>query len=325
MTSKPKIALYWCASCGGCEESVIDLAEDLVGLSAAAHIVFWPIALDWKYEDLASLRDGEITATLINGAIRMEEQERLAKLLRRKSKFLIAHGTCACFGGVYALANLYSRQEILDASYRRALTVKNPEGVLPGDRSAEAGGSEGLSRFQDRVRATDQVVEVDYYLPGCPPTPEQIGQIFSLVVEDKLPPKGTVMAETTALCETCPRKETLPTTRVGRGFKRLYEIALDPDRCFLDQGIICLGPATRGGCGARCMAGNMPCRGCFGPAGTVRDQGAKALSFLASLVAPKGEGEIERIGDFFPDIAGLFYRYTLASSILKGKWGDDTR
>ena len=126
MTSKPKIALYWCASCGGCEESVIDLAEDLVGLSAAAHIVFWPIALDWKYEDLASLRDGEITATLINGAIRMEEQERLAKLLRRKSKFLIAHGTCACFGGVYALANLYSRQEILDASYRRALTVKNP-------------------------------------------------------------------------------------------------------------------------------------------------------------------------------------------------------
>ena len=223
MTSKPKIALYWCASCGGCEESVIDLAEDLVGFYASAHIVFWPIALDSKYDELASLCDGEITATFINGAIRMDEQERLAKLLRRKSRLLISHGTCACFGGVYALANLYGRQEILDASYRHALTVKNPGGVLPGGQSKEAGGPEELSRFQECVRAADQVVEVDYYVPGCPPTPGQIGQMLSLVVEDRLPPKGTVMAETKALCETCPRKETIPTTRVGRGFKRLYE------------------------------------------------------------------------------------------------------
>ena len=83
MTGKPKIALYWCSSCGGCEESVIDLAEDLLTVTAAVDIVFWPVALDFKYKDVVAMDDGEITATLINGAIRMGEQEHMAKMLRK--------------------------------------------------------------------------------------------------------------------------------------------------------------------------------------------------------------------------------------------------
>ena len=322
---KPKIGLYWCSSCGGCEESVVDLAEDILMVVEAVDIVFWPVAMDFKYEDVEALSDGELAVTLINGAIRMDEQEHIAKLLRKKSKLIIAHGSCAHLGGVVGLANFYKREEVLERAYKEVPSLNNPQGVLPNVKTEESGHEIQLSGFYQTVKPLDQVIDVDYYIPGCPPPPELIKNAITALLEGKLPPKGAVLAEQKALCYTCSRRDTKPDRLKIDGFKRVWETEWDPERCFLDQGIICLGPATRGGCGARCIAGNMPCRGCFGPAGTVKDQGAKALSFLASMVAPKGEGERGKIGDFFPDIAGLFYRYTLASSILQGKWGDDTR
>ena len=102
-------------------------------------------------------------------------------------------------------------------------------------------------------------------------------------------------------------------------FKRLYEVEWDPTRCFLDQGIICLGPATRGGCEERCIKGNFPCRGCFGPTDNVADQGSKFMSGIASIIGTDDEKELKKIIDSIPDMAGLFYRYSLASSILGGK------
>jgi F420-non-reducing hydrogenase small subunit len=319
MTEKPKIALYWCSSCGGCEESVVDLAEDILTVSEMADIVFWPVALDFKYKDVEALNDGEIAATLINGAVRMDEQEEMAKLLRRKSQLVMAHGACAHLGGVPGLANFFERQDVLDRSYKEVPTVKNPEGTLPEVQSVAHGRELELSGFHDRVRALNQVVDVDYYIPGCPPTPELIKDAIIMALEGRLPPKGSVLAEKKALCDTCPRRDSRPERLRIKEFKRLHQTEWDPEKCFLNQALICLGPATRGGCMARCIHANMPCRGCFGPTDDVRDQGAKSLSFLASMIDSKDEKELERIADSIPDPAGLFYRYSLASSLLKGK------
>ena len=95
---KPKIALYWCASCGGCEESVVDLAEDILGVVETVDIVLWPVAMDFKKKDVEAMADGEILATMINGAIRTSEQEEMARLLRNKSAVMIAYGSCAHTG-----------------------------------------------------------------------------------------------------------------------------------------------------------------------------------------------------------------------------------
>ncbi|MBM4136638.1 MAG: oxidoreductase [Nitrospira sp.] len=319
--SKPKIALYWCASCGGCEESVVDLAEDILQVAEAVDIVFWPVALDFKYEDIEKMADGEITATLINGAIRLDNQEHAAKLLRKKSRLIIAHGSCAHLGGVVGLANFYERRDILNRAYKEVPTVKNPQGILPEIKTKESGRELNLSGFHKTVKTLDQVIEVDYYLPGCPPTPELIKNAILAILNDELPPKGSVLAEKKALCNTCSRRESKPDKVRIKEFKRLYEIQWDATRCFLDQGIICFGPATRGGCEERCIKANMPCRGCFGPTDNVRDQGAKFLSALASIIDSKDEKELEKIADSIPDPAGLFYRYSLASSILRGKIG----
>jgi F420-non-reducing hydrogenase small subunit len=316
---KPRIALYWCSSCGGCEESIMDLAEDILTLAEAADIVFWPIAMDYKYKDVAAMNDGEITATLINGAIRTREQEHMAALLRRKSQLLIAHGTCAHIGGVVGLANFFDREDVLGRSYKEVPSVSNPGGVLPGIDTPESEKETELPGFYDAVEALDRVVEVDYYIPGCPPTPELMRDALMMVLNDRLPPKGSVLADKRALCHTCPRRESRPEKLRIKEFKRLHETEWDSSKCFLDEGIICLGPATRGGCEARCINANMPCRGCFGPTDSVRDQGAKSLSFLASIIESTDEKELNRISDSIPDPAGLFYRYSLASSLLKGK------
>ncbi|MFH1784057.1 MAG: oxidoreductase, partial [bacterium] len=281
---KPKVAFYWCASCGGCEESIVDLAQDILTVTEAVDIVFWPVAMDFKYSDVEAMADEEITATLINGAIRTDEQEHIAKLLRKKSKLIIAHGSCAHIGGVVGLANFYKKEDILNRAFKEVPTMKNPKGILPQVKTEESGIELELPGFHDTVRTLDQVIEVDYYIPGCPPTPELIKGAVMAILEGKLPPKGTVLAEKKALCDTCSRKDSKPDKiKIGE-FKRLYETKWDPENCFLVEGIICLGPATRGGCEERCIKGNMPCRGCFGPTDNVIDQGAKSLAFLASII-----------------------------------------
>jgi coenzyme F420-reducing hydrogenase gamma subunit len=169
MSERPKIAFYWCASCGGCEESVVDLAEDILGVLDAVDIVFWPVAMDFKKSDVESMEDGSILVTLINGAVRTSEQEEMARLLRRKSRIVIAYGSCAHLGGIPSLANQFGRDEILDFVYRDAPTVVNPDDIRPLTACAENGRTVTLPQFRNLVRTLDQVIDVDYYLPRLRP------------------------------------------------------------------------------------------------------------------------------------------------------------
>lgn len=319
MPAKPKIGIYWCASCGGCEEAVVDLAEDILGLLEKVEILFWPVAMDFKKSDVAAIPDKTLAVTLLNGAIRTSEQEEMARLLRRKSQLLIAYGACAHMGGIPALSNQFAREEILRWVYEEAPTVQREGARRPMLEFEEQGRSVSLPELRNQVRALDQVVEVDYYIPGCPPTPSMTQSAIGAILEGKLPPKGAVLAPDMALCGECPRKASKPTDVAFTEFKRPHQVLLDPAVCFLAQGVVCMGPATRGGCAAQCTLGNMPCTGCFGPTSRVRDQGAKMLSSLCSNVGSKDEAEIDRILEGLPDPVGTFYRYGLAKSLLRGK------
>jgi F420-non-reducing hydrogenase small subunit len=313
---KPKIALYWCASCGGCEESVIDLGEDLLKLAQSAEIIFWPAAMEARFSDLVALPDSAILASFINGAIQQEDHVTMARLLRKKSRFVFANGTCAHIGGVIGLANLHRPEEALQRAFIDAETVFNPSGTIPGSEPFSACP---LPRHLDRVRTLDQVIDVDYYIPGCPPPPELVKNAISSLLENRLPPKGSILSENRALCHSCPRQATLPQRLSVRRFKRIHETLWNPLQCFLDQGIICLGPSTRGGCLSRCVLANMPCRGCLGPLDGVRDQGTNALSFVASLIDETDPDRITEIVSEIADPAGLFYRFSLAASLIRAR------
>ncbi len=316
MRDKPKIAFYWCAGCGGCEESVIDLSESLLEFATRAEIVFWPVALDVRRSGLEALENSDIDVSVINGAIRLEAHARMARLLRQKSKTVVAHGTCAHLGGIVGLGNFHSSQTLLERSFREAPSVKNADGILPGESEEDSGSFTKLSGLTEKVMALDQVVEVDYTIPGCPPPPDLVGEALWALVEGRLPEKGFVFGERKALCHTCPLRDSRPEGIRVKAFRRVHETQWDPGKCFLSQGVICLGPATRGGCGGRCIGANMPCRGCFGPLDHMADHGAAILSFITAMIDGDDANEIRRITDTIPDPGGLLYRYSAPASIL---------
>lgn len=310
---KPKLALYWAASCGGCDIAVLDIEAHILEVADAFDIVLWPVALDFKYEHVEAMADGAIALTLFNGAIRTAENERLARLLRAKSRTLVAFGSCAAAGGIPGLANTFDPGELLASSYLDGGTTVNPEGTRPRQHTTVAEGDLELPAFQPKVRALHDVVDVDYTIPGCPPQPAQIWAVLTHILSGKtLPPRGAVLgAGDVSCCDECAR--TREEKRIKR-FVRPHQITTDPQRCLLDQGVVCLGPATRSGCGALCPAAGMPCRGCYGPLPGVADQGAKMLSALASVIDSQDPAEIDAILDSLDDPIGTLYRFGLAGN-----------
>jgi len=318
MSEKPKIGIYWCSSCGGCEEAIVDLNETILDVVEAVDIVFWPVAMDFKYDDVRNLEDGELLASFINGGIRLSEQEEIVKLLRKKSQLVFAFGSCAVMGGVPGLANMNNRESVFKRVYKEIESNDNPENIVPQTEfKLEDKYELELPEFYDSVYPLDQIIQVDYYIPGCAPAPDTIKDAFTAILEGKLPEKGSVLSPTKSLCDTCPRKDTKPDKiEIEKFVEPQHYDKLDDDRCFLEAGIICMGPATRGGCGERCINANMPCRGCYGPPNDVKDQGLGMLSALASLIRSNKEDEIPKVIETLPDLIGPLYMYGLPSSIL---------
>jgi F420-non-reducing hydrogenase small subunit len=308
MDKKLKFAFYWAASCGGCEIAVLDINEKILDVVAKADLVFWPVALDIKYKDVENMPDKSIDVCFFNGAIRNSEQEHMAKLLRQKSKVLVAFGSCACDGCVVGLGNLWNKEKIFERAYFETPSTKNPQRVTPQTRYRVKQGELELPEFYDTVKTLAQTVDVDYFISGCPPPVPRILDAIEAIFSGKLPPKGSSLLLNKSVCDECQReKKDRKVTQV----KRIYEINDDFKTCFLDQGVICMGPATRGGCGAQCLKANIPCTGCGGPAPRVADQGAAMISAFASIATdPK---VIEQI----VDPVGTFYKYSLANSILR--------
>ncbi len=314
--TKPKLALYWAASCGGCDIAVLDTNEKILDIANLCDIVLWPVAADFKYHHIREMADSEIDLCLFNGAVRNSEQDELARLLREKSKVMVAFGACACLGGIPALANFTNREEILRRAYLEIPSNDNPQKVLPQTHVTVPEGELELPELHNDVKSLAQVVPVDYFVPGCPPPVDLILKLIDLYASNSLPEKGAVLASGKTCCDDCDRiKEHKIVTR----FYRPHEIVPDPKRCLLEQGIICMGPATRGGCGMGCVNANMPCRGCFGPPDGILDQGAAMLSAIASIYQGETPEEIEQMLAEIVDPAGTFYRFGMAESMLKRK------
>ncbi|MDR3075083.1 MAG: oxidoreductase [Candidatus Methanoplasma sp.] len=332
---KINLAIYWAAACGGCDVSLLDINERILTVGDMANIVMWPIASDGKEHDIAAMEDGEITVSIISGAVRNTENEHMVKLLRKKSKIVVCYGACACFGGSPALANLVpgGKNEILDYVYKKIPSTANFQAdyhknspVIPQTKYAAPEGELVLPTLYDTVRTLDQVIDVDYFVPGCPPLQESISYMLKAVADFAyggvpLPPKGTTIGVVTrTLCEQCPRrKEYRRITKIVEP----HEIDVDPELCLVDQGILCLGPATVGGCNARCTRAGQPCRGCYGPTTAVQEQGASALTAIASLFpvldedATMEEDKVIDIMSTIKDPLGYFYAFTMGKSLIK--------
>jgi F420-non-reducing hydrogenase small subunit len=313
--AKLKLALYWASSCGGCEIAQLQIGDKILKLAEVADIVFWPVAIDIKYKDVEAMPEKSIDVCLFNGAIRTSEQEHMAKMLREKSKVLIAYGACAYGGGIPGLGNMFNRELIFERAYLETPSTDNKEKVLPQTKYKVPEGELTLPEFYDTVKTLSQTVDIDYVVPGCPPEERTTWLALEALIEGKLPPKGTVITHNAkAVCDDCPRKRDV---KKVKKFYRTFEIIPEPEICLLEQGLLCAGIATRGGCEAPCPQANMPCTGCYGPVDGVIDQGAHFLSAVASVIDSNDPDEIQRIIDDICDPVGTFYRYSLPDSLLR--------
>jgi F420-non-reducing hydrogenase small subunit len=275
-----KVAEEWLNACSGCEISVVDMGERLLEILEHCEFVHMPVIMDHKYYGQLGTEEHleipEAHAGIITGGIRNEEHLEVAREMRKKCDRLIALGTCATHGGIPALANSYSTEDVL-ARYYSTETTDRPK-TYP---------DQGVPAQLERCYALDEQIRVDLALPGCPPHPDTVYAALLGLARGEIPELPTK-----SVCDVCPAK------REGKGgvgkLRRflqspVYESdkPLDEMRCFLEQGILCMGPVTREGCGGdnrtpRCISGRVPCRGCFGP---VKPEGNQLLDMLNALAS----------------------------------------
>lgn len=252
-----KVAEEWLNMCGGCESSLLDVGEPILDLLPQLEFVHIPVLMDHKYYgqtgEGTKLSIPEADVGLVSGSIRTEDDKEIAQEMRNKCKTFVAVGSCACFGGVPALANMFINDEILEKIY------KTTKSTVPGEYPSMA-----IPPLTDRVYALEEVIKVDVSLPGCPPPPSLIAEAITALIENK-----PLKLEEKAVCEDCPlKREKKAIATIKRPLDKYWPP--EKERCLLELGYLCLGPATRAGCRGkeelpRCIAGGFPCRGCFGP------------------------------------------------------------
>jgi len=256
-----RLAEEWLNICGGCEVTILDIGEPLLDLLPQLEFVHMPVLMDHKYfgqtGDGTEMEIPEADIGIVSGGVRNEKEKHVAELMRKRCKTLVALGSCACFGGIPALANQYTREDLFEQVYRGSHTTE------PGPDPQEE-----LPPLLDRVYALDEVVAVDVFIPGCPTSPEIVAQALVALLEGKpfaLPERS--------VCDDCPtRREKKAMSAVKRPLEPILEPGGTPEtsRCLMELGYLCLGPVTKAGCGGsektpRCIRAGMPCRGCFGP------------------------------------------------------------
>ncbi|NIO16823.1 MAG: methyl viologen-reducing hydrogenase [Deltaproteobacteria bacterium] len=291
-----RVAEEWFAICGGCEVTILDIGEPLLDLLPKLQFVHMPVLMDHKIfgqrGEKEKMEIPEAEVGIISGGIRNEENRELAKEMREKCKTLIALGSCACFGGIPALANQFTVDELYEKVYRGSKTTDsapNPTDEVPP--------------LTDRVYALDEVVDVDLYIPGCPTAPDIVAEAITSLLQGKafeLPERS--------VCDDCPvKREEKADISLKRPLEPIIpmDAKLEESRCFMEIGYLCLGPVTRTGCGGsektpRCVKGRMTCRGCFGP---IRKDANQLVDMMGALTSIGLDPRV------IPDRAATFQRY----------------
>lgn len=220
------------SSCWGCHQSLLNAHLNLLPILPALEIVYWPAVVDFKHDSLEAREDGSIIVGFLEGVARTKQDTENVKLMRKKCKIIVALGACACYGSVKGLANLYDIDDLISRKFMEteAITDKDPKEP-----------TQHVPGFEDYIVNIKDIIDVDMFIPGCPPTTENIiaaiSYLLTLVGEG---PKS--LDRNKSVCETCD---------------------LFNEGCFLDEGQLCFGPITAGGCDLMCPNQGDYCYGCY--------------------------------------------------------------
>jgi F420-non-reducing hydrogenase small subunit len=229
-----KVAFMQLSSCWGCHQSLLNAHLGLLPILPELDIVYWPAVVDFKHASLVERPDGDIVVGFIEGVARTKQDTENVKLMRKKCAVIVAIGACACYGSVKGLANLYDIEDLIKRKFMEteAITDENPKEP-----------TEHVPGFEDYIINVKDIIDVDMFIPGCPPTTENIIAAVSYLLT--LVGEGPAnLNKNSSVCEKC----------------ELYKKG-----CFLDQKMLCYGPITAAGCEEMCPNNGDICYGCFRP------------------------------------------------------------
>lgn len=292
--AKTPVSFEWLSGCSGCELGIVDLHEKLLRVLEAIELVRLPILMDEKDYPKAALG-------IITGALRTEHDVECAEKMRKSCDTILAFGTCAVYGGPQGSGYAHTLEQIEDTLYKHNPTTHTHN--VP---------SKGVPRPLDNVQPLDAHIKVDAYLPGCPPHAYYIFEALTAVVEGRRPEFGP-----NNVCFKCNRK--MVHSEVS-SIRRQHEVDIDPELCFLSQGIVCLGSASLDRCLAPCPKQGVPCTGCGGPSEyvilqphlDVRSEIARRMSMMTKIPKADIQKEIEKQ-------ARTHYAYAMASPVFREK------
>lgn len=291
---RARISTEWLSGCSGCHVAVVDLHEKLLEVVDEFEFVRLPVLMDEKSYPKADIG-------IIEGAIRSDHDRHALEAMRASVKTLVAFGSCAVYGGPSGLGWLYGRDALLDRVYVQGPT--NHGGALPSGR---------MPVLEESVTPIDAVVDIDVYLPGCPPHPYFIAAALRAALG-----AGAPVLSAKTVCSACERKMR---KRPGTALQRHALSAADPDLCFLSQGVPCLGSVTLNRCLAPCPQAGVACTGCAGPSiDVITEPYLDIRGLLARRMAMLCGVDCNEVRAYFEAEAKTFYAYTLASPAIYRK------
>jgi F420-non-reducing hydrogenase small subunit len=293
--SKVSVSFEWLSGCSGCELSVVDLHERLLRVLKAIELVRFPILMDVKGYPPADLG-------IITGALRTEHDLECARHMRDSCRQVLALGTCAVYGGPQGSGYAHTLAELEQTAF-----VDNPT------TSTHFVPQDGVPKLLEQgVLPLDAHIPVDLYLPGCPPHAFYVFEALRSVLENHPPDFGHHN-----VCYRCERK--MHKSDVAE-LRRTHTGPVDPERCFLAQGILCMGSATLDRCLAPCPTRGVPCTGCSGPSEHVilepnRDVRTEVTERMTRMTRLPKEAILREI----ELRSKTWYAYAMASPVFRQK------
>jgi len=249
-----KVNIISLTCCAGCVSSFLNAGDALLEiLSGDFEIVYSPTFVDLK-------EIPEVDLSIVEGGVRTVGDEELIKEVRAKSRILLALGICATHGGITSLGNIASVKKLLEKEYFLPVSTKLPE-------------------LEDLMYPICNFVDVDYYIPGCPPMPFLIVHSLKSIASGKTP-----IRHQSLVCTECHRK-IIP-AKLGRLYG-IYEKEANPELCLVSQGFVCLGSLAREGCGAPCPRAGFTCFGCRGPSDSLLYRSRDIYTFLVQVISKR--------------------------------------
>jgi len=205
---KKRVAFFDFTSCEGCQLQIANFGEALLDVLDRIELVM--------FREVMSEKSEEYDIAVVEGSITTSHDVERIKEIRKKAKYIVALGSCATVGGINGMKNCFNLEEIKSYVYK-----------------------DGARYFDSiRTQALNQVVEVDYYVHGCPIYQPEFLKVLKYAIQD-IP--YTIKDE--AVCVECK---------------------LNENECMYDRGITCLGPITKAGCNSWCINNGNICYGCRG-------------------------------------------------------------